>query len=196
MLRRSHRFRRRKLPLTSTGGIIRDISRALALVPRSLRSLPPALRAISTVLPSVVILVIERPRCLVHPRTLWSANSVRGFPFFLKSFFSVSPQRVRSAARHAPPRAGTGREGEGQWSIPPLPQRSTVVRAPSAGAKAPAPPHGLGVIPLITPGVDFYAICGLTCGFVDFYVTIALNFASNSTQIILRFRPSHVGSTH
>lgn len=66
----------------------------------------------------------------------------------------------------------------------------------SIGGATPHTPQGLGVVPLITPRVDLYAIGGLTIGFVHFYVAIGLNFACQSPKITLGFWPAHTGTTH
>lgn len=66
--------------------------------------------------------------------------------------------------------------------------------APIVGA-TPQTPQVWGLVP-IPLGVYLYAIGGLTCRFVNFYVTIRLNFTSHSTQIPLNFWPAQIGCAH
>ena len=104
LCRRAHRTRRSIFAgRPPCANFICDISRA---APPPCPGVP-----VSTASPSLAIVLNRRPRVLFHPRTLWSANSVRGFSHFLNLFLTVVRNRWRSVPRHAPTRARTGREG-------------------------------------------------------------------------------------
>lgn len=71
-----------------------------------------------------------------------------------------------------------GKDGEsgGGLCLVVSPPATVVPLLVSIGGATPHTPQGLGVVPLITPAVDLYAIGGLTIWFVNFYVTITLDF--------------------
>ena len=120
--------------LTLSGSFICELSRAA----------PPPNAAWSRVAQSPLGLLpdnlsTEDLVVLFTPAHYGAPTPCGGFPFFLKSFFSVSPQRVRSASRHAPTRARTGREGRATWLLPTLPQRFT--RTHSLNQRGLKPPH-------------------------------------------------------
>lgn len=71
-------------------------------------------------------------------------------------------------------RQGRGERGVVRGTV--SPPAAVAALLDSIGGATPHTPQGLGVVPLITPAVDLYAIGGLTIWFVNFYVTITLDF--------------------
>lgn len=117
-----------------------------------------------------------------------------GVSLFLKIFFQRIPSARAVGCTPRPNEGKDGERGEGQRVLPTLPQRLLTVRTSSAGLR-PTPRKDRGGTP-VPLGVNLHAKGCLTCGFVHFYVTITLNFATDSAQTFLNFCPTHCPTAH